>query len=121
MTRRSSISGSKSQLLVWNLDADNPPRLLEGHTDAITAVALSADGNRVLSGFEDNILMLWDLDRNWPPGLLRGHEQSVTAVAFSPCAWRIVISPARGHVTMFHTLFCFKFRLSASNWIVADS
>ena len=34
------------------------------------------------------------------------------------CAWRIVISPARRHVTMFHALFCFNSRLSASNWML---
>ena len=34
------------------------------------------------------------------------------------CAWRIVISPATGHVTMFHALSCLTCCLSTSNWML---
>ena len=34
------------------------------------------------------------------------------------CAWRIVISPATGHVAMFHALSCLTSCLSPSNWML---
>ncbi len=48
-------------------------RVLEGHTDSINAVALSADGKRAVSGSDDNMLRVWDLESNQPPRHLEGH------------------------------------------------
>ena len=35
--------------------------MLEGHSGAVTAVAVLADGSRALSGSDDRTLRLWDL------------------------------------------------------------
>ena len=63
---------------------DDLLRTFEGHSDAVTSVAFSPDGARLLSGSSDNTLKLWDaasgqLIRSWAAQRL-----SVTAVAFSP-------------------------------------
>jgi NB-ARC domain/WD domain, G-beta repeat len=58
-------------------------RVLEGHTDRVYAVALSADGKRAVSGSRDNTLRAWNLDGKTPPRVLEGHTDRVTAVALS--------------------------------------
>jgi len=58
-------------------------RVFEGHTDDVTAVALSGDGKRAVSGSQDGTLRVWDLEGNQPPRILEGHMGYVTAVALS--------------------------------------
>ena len=52
-------------------------------TDSVTAVALSADGKRALSGCVDNSVRVWNAEGKEPPRLLEGHTSSVRAVALS--------------------------------------
>jgi hypothetical protein len=46
---------------VWDLESGETIRTLRGHTDLVTAVALTADGRRVVSGSRDHTLRVWDL------------------------------------------------------------
>jgi WD40 repeat protein/bifunctional DNase/RNase len=57
--------------------------ILHGHTDNITACALSADGKRVLSASSDGTLRLWDTTSGETVRILQGHTGSVTACALS--------------------------------------
>ncbi|MEO1401685.1 MAG: caspase family protein, partial [Cyanobacteria bacterium J06635_1] len=63
---------------------------LEGHTGSVTAVAFSPEGDRIVSGSNDNTLRLWDREGNPVGDPLQGHTDSVWAVAFSPEGDRIV-------------------------------
>ena len=59
-----AVSGSADQTLrIWDLEGNHPPRVLEGHKDWISAVALTADGKRAVSGSWDRRLRVWDLER----------------------------------------------------------
>ncbi len=58
-------------------------RILEGHLEAVWAVAVSADGRRVVSGSGDSTLRVWDMAGNEPPRVLKGHTGAVRAVALS--------------------------------------
>ena len=57
---------------------------LNGHGGAVTGIALSPDGARVLSASFDYSLILWDLAGARRLATLRGHEAAVTAVAMFP-------------------------------------
>ena len=54
-------------LSLWDLDGQEPPRILKGHKWRGTAMALSGDGKRAIFGSEDRTLSLWELESNEPP------------------------------------------------------
>ncbi|KIN95619.1 hypothetical protein M404DRAFT_80882, partial [Pisolithus tinctorius Marx 270] len=66
---------------------------LEGHTGAVTSVAFSLDGKRIVSGSADRTVRLWGAETGVQIGShLEGHTDAVFSVAFSPDGKRIVIA-----------------------------
>jgi len=59
-------------------------RELQGHTDWIRSVAFSPDGNRIVSGSDDESVRVWDAETGEQLRELQGHTDSVSSVAFSP-------------------------------------
>jgi WD40 repeat protein len=58
--------------------------VLRGHGDWIYAVAFSHDGNRVVSGGNDNTLRLWHANQGVLIKEMKGHTDTVWSVTFSP-------------------------------------
>ena len=59
-------------------------RQYKGHKDAVTSVAFSPDGRRVLSAsVGETALQLWDVETARQIKLFRGHKEGVKSVAFS--------------------------------------
>jgi WD40 repeat protein len=53
--------------------------MLQGHTNWVTAVAVTPDGRHVVSGSEDDTLRVWDLASGEALMTLQGHTESVPA------------------------------------------
>jgi WD40 repeat protein len=66
-------TGPKGQLMAF-----------EGHEDGVRSVAVSPDGETILTGSEDDPARLWDIETGREVHRFEGHESSVYAVAFSP-------------------------------------
>ena len=75
--------GADGNITIWNTETGRNTGRLEGHTGRVTSLALSADGQRLLSGGSDNLALVWDLE-NETPRRLTGHRDEVTAVFLSP-------------------------------------
>ena len=69
----------------------------------MTAVALSPDGSRALTGSEDNTAKLWDAATGKEILTLAGHADEVTAVEFSPDGLTALTSGRDGRVQLWPT------------------
>ena len=63
---------------------------LEGHGDWVSAVAVTPDGRRAVSGSDDRTLKVWDLEQGALLATLEGHGDGVLAVAVTPDGRRAV-------------------------------
>ncbi len=57
-----------NRIRVWDLETGKCLYTLSGHTDEVTAVVLTSDGQRLVSGSEDNTIKVWDLDNSESSG-----------------------------------------------------
>ncbi|MXV77418.1 PQQ-binding-like beta-propeller repeat protein [Candidatus Poribacteria bacterium] len=58
--------------------------ILKGHTDQILTIALSPDGNTVVSGSSDKTIRVWDTNTLKIKFPLTGHTEEIWALAFTP-------------------------------------
>jgi WD40 repeat protein len=56
---------------------------LEGHSDSVESVAFSPQGDRIVSGSDDNTVRIWDTATGTLQQTLEGHSGSVRSVAAS--------------------------------------
>jgi WD40 repeat protein len=69
---------------IWDAVTGQPRHILEGHKDAVSAVAISPDGSWLATGGNDGTVRIWDAVTGQPRHILEGHVDWVKAVAISP-------------------------------------
>lgn len=70
----------------------NLPGRLAGHTDSVTAVSVSPDGRRLVTGSADRSAKIWELRSGREILTLREHQGPLTSVEFSPDGRSILTS-----------------------------
>jgi WD40 repeat protein len=71
-------------ITVWDVATGDELHTLRGHRGGVRCVAFSPDGDRLVSGSDDQMVKLWDVAKGKLVLTLRGHDSAVTGVAFSP-------------------------------------
>ncbi|WP_434048040.1 MULTISPECIES: pentapeptide repeat-containing protein [Sorangium] len=77
-------SGHVRWVVLWDMATGSALRRLDGHSDWVTSLAFSPDGDTLASGSEDQTVRLWDVSTGNVLGVLKGHVHHVTSVAFRP-------------------------------------
>jgi WD40 repeat protein len=87
-------SGSDNKAKQWigvgpdgeSLPGHGRPTPIEGHTNNVTALAVTRDGKFLATGSSDKTIRLWDLSAGSArlARVYQGHTEEVTSLAFSP-------------------------------------
>jgi len=75
----------------WNLISRRQRFTLTGHSNLVTAVAVTPDSKLAISGSWDNTLKVWNLEKRelmFPP--LTGHNSGVMSVAVTPDGKQVI-------------------------------
>ena len=76
-------SVSDDRAMIWNLDVGAVESVLRDHRAEVNCIAVSSDGQILVSGGNDRSLRVWRLSQNASARVLRGHEAKVTAISVS--------------------------------------
>ncbi|WP_437916835.1 pentapeptide repeat-containing protein [Sorangium sp. So ce302] len=77
-------SGHSHGIVLWDMATGSALRRLNGHSDWVTSIAFSADGDTLASGSDDCTVRLWDVSTGNVLCVLKGHSRHVNSVTFSP-------------------------------------
>ena len=128
------VSGSWDQTIkVWNLHAGNQAGIaptsrnlgggllytLTGHSGEVNAVAISPNGETLVSGSEDSTIKLWDLRTGELKTTLTAHSNAVKSVAISSDNRTLVSSSADSTINLWHlhTSELLHTLTGHSNWV----
>ena len=73
-----------NEIYLYDIVTGETKHTLKEHSDFITSIAFSPDGQTLVSGSEDKTIYLWDVDTGKHKQTLEGHPDEVTRVSFSP-------------------------------------
>jgi len=74
--------GSSRAVCVWDLSSGKPLLNLVGHSERLTSVGFSRDGQRIISSSEDRTARVWDIQKQVEVAKFV-HEQSIVCAALS--------------------------------------
>ncbi|HEY3451563.1 MAG TPA: protein kinase [Myxococcales bacterium] len=84
--KRLAVGSYDGKVRIFDVEAKELWKTLEGHKDRVYTIAWSADGRMLASAGRDRRVILWDPQTGSQIKSLEGHENLVYQVAFSPDA-----------------------------------
>lgn len=77
-------SGENQVVSLWDINTGDCFRILRGHADSVSTVALSPDGQILASSSDDQIVKLWQVSTGECLKTLQGFDSPICSLAFSP-------------------------------------
>ena len=75
--------GSGPEIVIWNRQYQKKLFELRGHTETVSSLVFSADGQILVSGSYDQTVKLWHMSTGQMVNTLVGHQAAVCSVAYS--------------------------------------
>jgi WD40 repeat protein len=73
------------EVWLWDLETRQVTQVFQGHTGSVMSIALSPDGDFVVSGgYHDHDIHVWDVETGQQAYMLEAHAGAVKSLAFSP-------------------------------------
>jgi glucose repression regulatory protein TUP1 len=79
-----------------------PTFTMEGHRDIVYSVAVSHDGQWIVSGSRDRTVLIWDASNGVVHCMIDGHWDSVCSVDLSPVGNYLVTGGGNGEAKIWH-------------------
>ncbi len=92
---RSLIGAANHEIAFWDPVTGRQERVLRGHLDLVSRLAISRDGQTLVSGDYDHLVKVWDVAAGNERFTLDGHGTHVSAVAISPDAKFVASADSR--------------------------
>ena len=73
-----------NEIYLYDIVSDETKHTLKEHSEFVTSIAFSPDGQTLASGSKDKTIYLWDVDTGKHKQTLKGHSEEITRVSFSP-------------------------------------
>lgn len=82
-------TGLDATVKLWAMGSDEPLAVMRAHAAPVSALALAADGSRMVTGDESGRVIVWEVKGGAVPMLMpetdfMAHEKAVNSVALSP-------------------------------------
>lgn len=106
--------GGVGQLLVWEWQSEIYRMKQQSHSNNITSICYSTDGQILASGGEDGKVKLWNLSSGFCFVTFNEHSTAVTAVAFSGSKKFVVSASLDGTVRAYDLIRYRNFRTFVS-------
>eukprot|EP00884_Botryococcus_braunii_P019166 jgi/Botrbrau1/5933/Bobra.0366s0107.1 len=122
-------AGIETLIKAWDLRKSEPVLTLAGHSDSVTGLRLSPDGNSLLSNSMDNTIRIWDVKPFGAPNrclrVLSGHlhtlEKNLLRCDWSPDATKVTGGSGDRNVYIWDTTSgSLKYRLPGHKGSVND-
>jgi hypothetical protein len=101
LDNQTALLGAGKDLSLWRIVDKRELAHLITHGSEITAVAVSPDNRRVLSGHDDGTLVLWDVTNRQRLQQFKGHTGPIAAATFTPDGRRALSSSDDGTVRVW--------------------
>ncbi|MBD2168677.1 WD40 repeat domain-containing protein [Calothrix membranacea FACHB-236] len=88
------VGGSWQKIWVWNLQTGELLRTINGHSHWVLSVAISPDGNTLVSGSADKNVKFWNLKTGLLIRQINAHSNWVSAVAITPDGKTLITASA---------------------------
>ena len=96
------LSGSPFAI-IQDADSGHTLQTLSGHTDWVTSVSFSLDGNKVVTASMDDTAIIWDTETGKALQTLYGHSNSVNSASFSPDGSKVVTASSDSTAIIWDT------------------
>ena len=82
---------------MWDLEAGTEVYALTGHDSRVSAVAVTQDGRRAVSGGDDGMVRVWDVAHGVELASFAS-DSSITVLAVTPPGIRVIAGTSAGPV-----------------------